>query len=590
MTSGDLQDANLPRPQADGHGIIRDRTPRIAVVLPVYNGERYLAEAIQSVLKQTFTDFELVVIDDGSTDGTAEILEGFRDPRLRVIRFPQNRGLVTALNTGVRESRSDLIARMDADDICVPQRFERQVAFLDAHPEVAVCGTWAQEFGGQRSLHRLPIRPEQIRARLFFGWAMNHPTLLMRRAFLEAHGLTYRDEFAHVEDFDFVVRAAELAPLANIPEVLLLYRVHERQTSFLLRDTQVQMESGVFLRQLRMLMPDATAEERVFHMQFAIGELDGSRLREAEQWLARLDEANRRSARYDEASFELAIRWKWYRLALRACPTHPGALLAYWKSPWASFEMFREQTRPLLTNFSAQLRFAGIVLRRPLRLAKRVWEEALLAGERVAQGVRMETIDPEAFTAAIPDSLRSDVASSILELLKPTDNVSFFADAGRYVGRLRALPPGIPVLPDLFPPNIAVLDFLSKYARNPAQETVLDYGCGIGALLVYLRKLGFAAYGYDNWSQIAKSTAEAFLSEHGAPHWLLGADDLDLHDFTILSCVGIHWSWLTETQRVLRQPSLRYVLIDKPYRPKSIAGFHKIAEYKNLLTIYERSV
>ena len=348
-----------------------DRTPRIAVVLPVYNGERYVAEAIQSVLTQTFTDFELVVVDDGSTDRTAAILEGFRDPRLRVIRLPQNRGMVTALNTGIRESQSDLIARMDADDICVPQRFERQVAFLDAHAEVAVCGTWAREFGDRRNVHRLPVEPEQIRARLFFGWAMTHPTLMMRRAFLETHALAYCNEFAHVDDFDFLVRAAELGPLANIPEVLLLYRVHARQTSVLLRQAQIQMESGVFLRQLRLLMPDATVDERVFHVQFACGVLHEARLGEAERWLCRLDEINRRSTRYDVDSFRLAIRWKWFRLVLQAIPKRPGAVLSYWTSRWASFKMVCEVGGGLLASVSTYRRVAGIVLWQVRRLVKR---------------------------------------------------------------------------------------------------------------------------------------------------------------------------------------------------------------------------
>src|SRR5437868_6203051 len=100
--------------------------PRIAVLLPVYNGEKYVADAVQSVLDQTFTDFELVVIDDGSTDRTADVLASFSDARMRIIRFAENRGIVAALNTGIRESKPELIARMDADDICMPRRFERQ--------------------------------------------------------------------------------------------------------------------------------------------------------------------------------------------------------------------------------------------------------------------------------------------------------------------------------------------------------------------------------------------------------------------------------------------------------------------------------
>ena len=213
----------------------------------------------------------------------------------------------------------------------------------------------------------------------------------------------------------------------------------------------------------------------------------------------------------------------------------------------------------------------------------------MLVYERQTNGVRLETIDPTAFALAIPNILRAHVAGSIPELLKPTDNVGFFADAGRCEGRHEALPKAISILPDLFPPNIAVLDFLYKYIKKPGNETILDYGCGIGVLIVYLRKLGFVAFGYDDWSQIAKSTAEAFLSTHEEEDCLLGTEGLKCHDFTILSCVGIHWSCLSEIGRVLKKPSLKYILADRHYRPESILGFNQIAEYRGLLTVYQRA-
>ena len=298
------------------------RTPRITVVLPVYNGAKYITEAIRSVLAQTFRDFELVVIDDGSTDRTAQILKNFRDTRLRVIRFAENQGLVAALNTGIRQSQSELIARMDADDICVPQRFEHQVAFLDAHPEVVLCGTWSRQFGDVSCVLRPPTEPKQIRARLFFGSATDHPSIMMRRAVLERHGLAYDDEFRHVEDLDFFMRVADVGDLANVPEVLLHTRAHGEEISVVYRREQVQMEAPLFLRQLRLLMPDATVADAVFHIRFATGALDESRLGEAERWLSRLDQANRQSARYDQAAFQLEIAWKWYNLCL------PGYLRA----------------------------------------------------------------------------------------------------------------------------------------------------------------------------------------------------------------------------------------------------------------------
>ena len=119
--------------------------PRLSVILPVYNGSAFLAEAMESVLNQTFRDFELLVIDDASTDGSAAVAEQFGDPRVRVIRQEANRRLPATLNHGLDLARGEWVARMDADDICHPQRFARQVAFLEAHPDHGVVGSWSED-------------------------------------------------------------------------------------------------------------------------------------------------------------------------------------------------------------------------------------------------------------------------------------------------------------------------------------------------------------------------------------------------------------------------------------------------------------
>lgn len=315
---------------------VKARTPRLAVLLPVYDGEKYVAEAIRSILDQTFADFDLIAIDDGSTDRSREILDGFSDSRLRIIRFPEHRGLVTALNRGIRGSRSELIVRMDADDICMPQRFERQVAFMNAHPEIAVCGTWTRQFGDKGGVLRPPIEPEQIRARLFFEWAMDHPSIMMRRAFLDRHKLGYDDEFRHVEDLDFFLRASALGNLANVPEVLMRTRAHAGETSIVHRREQAQTEARLRVRQLRLLMPLVTKMEEEFHIRIMSGELDPSNLPRAEQWLLRLDQANRERALYDGASFQRELRRQSYRLHAQAIGAGPLVLTSYRHSPLAA--------------------------------------------------------------------------------------------------------------------------------------------------------------------------------------------------------------------------------------------------------------
>jgi len=334
-------------------------TPPIAVVLPVYNGERYLEVAIRSVLDQTFTNFELLVIDDGSTDRTLEVLSSFSDPRLRIIRFPVHRGLVTALNTGIGESRSEFIARMDADDICMPQRFERQVAFLRAHPQIGLCGTWIRSFGDVTLEFRPPIKPEAVRARLFFGWAMGHPSIMMRRDCLKQHGLLYDGNFRHVEDFDFFIRAAEVTNLANVPEVLLHARVHPQEVSVVHRAEQVPTEARLLVRQLRSLIPDASQEEESFHLRLLNGAVDASSLTQAGKWLMRLDRANQERSRYDQAAFRRELGRKLYDVHMQASPAGVRVLASYWMSPLAG-----APERPVLDSLKFVLR---CVLSRPLR-------------------------------------------------------------------------------------------------------------------------------------------------------------------------------------------------------------------------------
>jgi hypothetical protein len=207
--------------------------PKVSVVMPVYNGEAYLNEALESVLEQPFTDWELIAVDDGSRDDSAEILARYAaaDSRIRVLRNETNVGVSATLNRGWREARGAYIARLDADDIALSERFARQVAFLDGHETVAVVGTNAiliDPQGRRLSSTRLPTRSAAIHSTLLRHNCLNHPSVMLRRAALEeASG--YR--FDGVEDYDLWLRIAERHDLANLPDTLILYRIHPEQVS-----------------------------------------------------------------------------------------------------------------------------------------------------------------------------------------------------------------------------------------------------------------------------------------------------------------------------------------------------------------------
>jgi glycosyltransferase involved in cell wall biosynthesis len=202
-------------------------SPLVSVVLPVHDGERFLAEAVDSILGQTLADLELVVVDDGSTDGTKRILAGYDDPRLRVVAQP-HRGLVAALEAGVAETRAAYLARMDADDVSEPLRLERQVELLERRPRVGMAATWVavvDETGRELGRHVLPAQHDDLVRRLLLRNPFQHGSVLLRRAALDGAG-GYRDDYGANEDYDLWRRLARSWELACVPEVLYRYRVH----------------------------------------------------------------------------------------------------------------------------------------------------------------------------------------------------------------------------------------------------------------------------------------------------------------------------------------------------------------------------
>jgi len=203
--------------------------PHVSVVIPVWNAERYLKQAIESILAQDFVDFELIVIDDGSTDRSSEIAAEFAyDPRV-ILHKQANAGVVAARNAGLRVAKAEFVAFLDADDIAVPGRLAKQVAYLHAHPEVAVIGsniTYFSDADGVIRTQKFPSGAAQVAVTLETGNPLAQPSVMMRKSMALAVG-GYRDAFKFgAEDYDLWLRLAEKHPLDNLPEVLTLYRVH----------------------------------------------------------------------------------------------------------------------------------------------------------------------------------------------------------------------------------------------------------------------------------------------------------------------------------------------------------------------------
>ena len=226
--------------------------------MAVHNGEPYVRLALESILRQTVSNLELVVVDDGSTDGTPEILASMDDARLRVLRNEEQLGLATSLNRGLDEARGRYVARLDADDVALPRRLERQLLRIRAAPAVAIVGSGVMELddaGRVGAAHLMPAGPTAVRWAALFSSPFFHPSVLVDRDVLDGHSLRYEADFLESEDYDLWARLLEVADGDNIPAPLVLYRVHEGQASRRRSRLQREFQLRVAQREIMRVAP-----------------------------------------------------------------------------------------------------------------------------------------------------------------------------------------------------------------------------------------------------------------------------------------------------------------------------------------------
>jgi len=316
------------------------RRPRISVIVTAYNRVAMVGDAIASVLRQTMADFELIVVDDGSTDRTVEIVKAIDDPRIRLIVHEWNRGVQHARNSGLEAARGEYVAWLDSDDLARPRRLEIEADYLDAHPEIAMIGSAAGTIraGGGRS--RLPRARaschEQIAAMLLFRSALLQSSLMGRADILKQY--PYRSDFPVCEDLDQFIRLARDHRVANLPQVLVDRRMHTGQAVNRRAAMIVEKKRLLLGEQLRALGIDPDPEELDRHI--LLGRTRGTPLSKefldwSEQWLTNILAANRSRQVYDGAGLEHAVGFIWRRACLAALRGgHPlGAFARAFRQP-----------------------------------------------------------------------------------------------------------------------------------------------------------------------------------------------------------------------------------------------------------------
>lgn len=308
-------------------------TPRVTVLMPVFNAGIYLDLAVQSILSQTFTDFELLIIDDGSTDGSFERIAHYQDQRIRLEVNHKNQGLVYSLNRGIQLSRGEYIARMDGDDFSLPERLAIQVEFMDSRPDIGICGSWIQIMDSVPiQTWRYPIDHEAIRCRLIFASAMAHPAVIMRRSILLHYQLLYDPRKTFAEDYAFWCECSKHIQLANIPRVLLDYRFLAERPDF---DAYLQRQQAVAdqirLEQLARLGICASPMELIMHRDIALHmhQCTQEYLEKCREWLERILAANQKSKVFASQLLARELGNIWLEICRQAKPLGWAAWQAY---------------------------------------------------------------------------------------------------------------------------------------------------------------------------------------------------------------------------------------------------------------------
>lgn len=292
------------------------KNPAISVVMPVYNADKYLEEAINSILNQTLTDFEFIIINDGSTDRSVEIIKSFQDERIVYIDNEENIKLVKSLNKGLSIAKGKYIARMDADDISLPERLMCQFDFMEKHPCLGACGSWSESFGDEIAILKYDSEYNKIRFKMLYQLPVLHPSVIIRKEVLQRFGLEYDINYIQCEDYDLFVRIAEVSKISNIPLLLIKYRRHGLTLQALHNEDFVKYKQKVIAYQFSKMGFEISNSEIDLFTRFCYNDFSFSKenIEDLEVLLNKMISANYSSNYIDHFCLTNSIGEKWFHL------------------------------------------------------------------------------------------------------------------------------------------------------------------------------------------------------------------------------------------------------------------------------------
>lgn len=304
---------------------------RVSVLMPVYNKAPFVKEAIESVLNGSFQDFEIVCVDDKSTDNSLDVLRGIGDPRIRIIELPKNLGPAGAANRCLDEARGEYLVRLDADDLAVPDRLAKQVAYMDAHPDVVASGGHLQLFGARDRLWKFPIEHEDCVANLLFGVPVSQGASIMRRSIVELHGLRYDPSWPRVgEDWLFWLRVSHVGRFGNLDEAMTLYRRGEQNISH----GRDKSEDFADITRRTFAFFGLPLSEEQLDLHLLAGKIfrrkpDAATVKELRAWLDELLELNAERGLFPPTAFTRRLETAWDELFHFLADRSASAALAH---------------------------------------------------------------------------------------------------------------------------------------------------------------------------------------------------------------------------------------------------------------------
>lgn len=290
--------------------------PLVSVILPVYNCELYIKECVDSILQQTYQNFEVLIFNDGSTDNSLDEILKFNDSRIKVFNSAINYGYVKHLNDGINLAKGDFIIRMDGDDICCKNRFSKLLEFMIKNPSIGVCGSYVKVFGDSKEyIWKLPLQNNAIKALLPFRIPFVHPSVIIKKSILIANQINYQNDYLPAEDYEIWCKLSKVTNFANLPIALLKYRQHKSQISKEKKTVQQNNSDRVRRKYFRELL--INDNDFNFYQNFVNEKIECNLdfLKQIERIFITMGNRNEKLKYFDSTAFQNELSFQFFRAA-----------------------------------------------------------------------------------------------------------------------------------------------------------------------------------------------------------------------------------------------------------------------------------